>query len=168
MAILSAQYDPNIGPLIDLILTPPAILRQIAQPQPLPASNQPSATAQQQPQIFGCKALIDTGASITSITAQLAAQAGLPLIGKRQLGTAGGTVNANVYVADVAIPFSAMPPGTPGSQVQLQNLQMFMLESTLLLEFNCASPHFNMLLGRDIICRGIFSLGFDNRYTLSL
>jgi hypothetical protein len=48
----------------------------------------------------------------------------------------------------------AIPTATPGSATSKCSV-----ESIVLLEFNCASPHFNMLLSRDIICRGIFSLG---------
>jgi hypothetical protein len=50
----------------------------------------------------------------------------------------------------------AIPTATPGSATSKCSV-----ESIVLLEFNCASPHFNMLLSRDIICRGIFSLGLQ-------
>jgi len=167
MPSLSAQYDPAIGPLINLFLSPPAVMKQMV------ATTAPgSATSPAPPSspsgIVAASALIDTGASITSVTSILAAQVGLPLIGKRNLQTAGGTISANVYVADIAVPFGTIPAGAAGAQVHVANVDTAMLENVIVMEFQCASPNFNMLLGRDILCRGIFSIGFDRRYTFSL
>src|SRR6266545_1384 len=162
MPCLSIPYDPAIGPLINLILTPPAVMKQIVT---VPGVPPPAGT---QPPVFQASALIDTGASITSVTATLAAQAALPLIGKRNLGTAGGVFSANLYVADIAVIFGSLPAAPPGSQIAVANLTTAMMENVPGMEFNCASPHFNMLLGRDIICQGILSVGFDRRCTFSL
>ena len=163
MPSLSIQYDPAIGPLIILFLSPPAVMRQIVIP---PAAV--GAAPSRQPQMFVASALIDTGASITSVTADLATLVELPLIGKRSLGTAGGVVSANIYVADIGVPFGLIPAAAPGTQVPVTGMNTVMMESIQVMEFACPSPHFKMLLGRDIICKGIFTIGFDNRYTFSL
>ena len=105
MPSLSGTFDPRIGPLITLFLTPPAVLEGALQGSAV-------AAAQQAPlSVHATIALVDTGASITSVTAVLARQVGLPLIGKRPMGTAGGVVAANLYLADVAIPSTAHPSG---------------------------------------------------------
>jgi len=159
MPSLSVSFNPALGPILSLFLTPPAVLQQAVQA---------IATNPQVPiGVHAAQALVDTGASITSVTPQLAQTVGLPLIGKRQLGTAGGIVAANVYLADIAIPFGALPAGAPG-QVMTANLTAVTIPNVTVMEFQSASPYFNMLLGRDIICTGMFTIGFDGRFTFSL
>src|SRR6266700_696996 len=69
---LSGTFDPRIGPLITLFLTPPAVLEGALQGSAV-------AAAQQAPlSVHATIALVDTGASITSVTAVLARQVGLP------------------------------------------------------------------------------------------
>ena len=161
MPSLSAAYNPALGPLIPIFITLPAVLH---------AASQIIATGGQQTNpvnVHAGNALIDTGASITCITPQLAQMVGLPLIGKRNMGTASGTAPSNVYLADLAIPFGAIPAASPGQTVQAQ-VNAVTLPSIAVVEFQCPSPHFNMLLGRDILCTGIFTLGFDGRFTFSI
>ena len=163
MPCLSAQYNPAIGPLIGLYVSPPTVMTHSvsgATPSPSPAAGQSS--------VLTATALIDTGASITSITRLLAAQAGLPLIGRRSLGTAGGVVSANLYVADIGVPFGNVPASSAGSQIHVAGATTAMMQNIPIMEFDCPSPHFKMLLGRDIICQGVFSLAFDQRYVFSL
>ena len=166
MPCISLPYDPALGAIIYVLVSSPAVLRQLIVPAGTPPPPTP-ATLRSHPPVTLNGALIDTGASITSITGAVATQLNLPLIGKRQLGTAGGTVNANVYVADLAIPLGPLPQAPIGSQVFVSSLNAVTFESIVMMEFVCNSPHFSMLLGRDILCQGIFSLGFDRRFTFS-
>lgn len=55
----------------------------------------------------------------------------------------------------------------PGQTVAA-NVNAIPIPNVQVVEFHCASPHFNMLLGRDILCMGMFTLGFDGRFTFSL
>jgi hypothetical protein len=158
MPSLSGVFNPAIGPLITLFLTPPAVLRQAAHD----AVSGPPVNA------HSVMALIDTGASITSVTANLAQQVSLPLIAKRPIGTAGGVVPANIYLADIAIPFSANPAGAIGQPLPPAPVAVVPIPNIVVLEFQCASPHFQMLLGRDILCTGVFHMGFDNRFIFSI
>jgi gag-polyprotein putative aspartyl protease len=162
MPSLSGAFNPNIGPLISLFLTPPAVLRGGMQPSSAVPAQQATLN------VHATMALIDTGASITSVTAALAQQVGLPLIGKRPIGTAGGIVGANIYLADIGIPFSAIPSGPVGQPLPPANVVAATVTNITVLEFQCPSPHFQMLLGRDILCKGVFNIGFDNRFTFSL
>src|SRR5438067_13779832 len=99
MPSLSGTFDPRIGPLITLFLTPPAVLQGAGQSS--------TAAAVQHTTI----ALLDTGASITSVTAGLARQVGLPLIGKTPMRTAGGMVASNLSLADITTPCTASRSG---------------------------------------------------------
>lgn len=176
MPCISLPYDPVIGPILNVLLSKPAVFRQLMIPPPptaqqglppIPAGVIPPGLPPHPPVLLN-GALVDTGASITSVTAAVAAQAGLPLIGKRPLGTAGGIVNANVYVADVAIPLGALPAAAAGTQIHVQALNAISFESLVIMEFVSTSSRFNMLLGRDILCQGLFSFGFDGRFTFSI
>jgi len=158
MPSLSGVFNPAIGPLIELFLTPPAVLQKSAH----------DAVSGRAVDVHAVMALIDTGASITSVTANLAHQVGLPLIAKRPIGTAGGVVPAKVYLADIAIPFSAIPAGPIGQPLPPAPVAAVPIPNIVVLEFQCASPHFQMLLGRDILCTGVFHMGFDNRFTFSI
>lgn len=162
MPSLSVTYNPIIGPLLTLILTPPAVL---ARGMHAVAQTDVSATPLN---VHAALALVDTGASITSVTEDLARTVGLPLIGKRLIGTASGAWAANIYLADIAIPFSNLPVGPPGQPLPATNVTAAPMLNIPVLEFKTSSPRFNMLLGRDILCRGIFSMGFDGRITFSL
>jgi len=161
MPSVSGTFNPRIGPLITLFLTPPAVLQ---------GSVRSSAAAAQQAQssVHATVALVDTGASITSVTASFAQQVALPLIGKRPTGTAGGVVAANVYLADVTIPFTASPSGPAAQPLSSMNVAAVTIPDISVLEFQYSSPHFQMLLGRDILCRGVFTISFDNHFTFSL
>jgi hypothetical protein len=163
MPSVSGFFNPAIGPLITLHLTPPAVLRRaILSVGAVPRRGPPI-------RVSAAQALIDTGASITCVTAAMASAANLPLIGKRNLATAGGTVPVNVYVADIAIQFGPLPTPAPS---QLTGVGVVAAPATIpnltILEFQCASPHFQMLLGRDVICQGVLTVSFDNRYTFSI
>jgi len=64
------------------------------------------------------------------------------------------SVPVNVYLADLLLPF-----GTAG----------FVMAGAQLMEFvpGGGSPY-QILVGRDIICRGAFSLSFDGHFTFAL
>ena len=114
--------------------------------------DQSSARPGEQLQAF--PALIDTGASITCISNAVIQAIGLLPIGMREMVSATHQSPVNVYLVDLIIPFGATAHIRQGMQV---------------MEFNQVghSP-FQILLGRDIICIGVFNISFDGHYTFSL
>lgn len=67
--------------------------------------------------------------------------------------SATGAEPVNQYIVDLVLPFS--PP------VVLPSLQV--------LEFVQAMPtSFQILLGRDVLCQGVFTLNFDGTYVFCL
>ena len=67
--------------------------------------------------------------------------------------SATGAEPVNQYIVDLVLPFS--PP------VALPSLQV--------LEFVQAMPTaFQILLGRDVLCQGVFTLNFDGTYMFCL
>jgi hypothetical protein len=72
----------------------------------------------------------------------------------RSMTSATHSIPVNVYLADLVVPFGTLAFGLPGQQV---------------MEFAAptASPY-QVLIGRDIICRGALSISFDGHFTFSL
>ncbi|MEM7042181.1 MAG: retropepsin-like aspartic protease [Pseudomonadota bacterium] len=102
--------------------------------------------------------MIDTGADITAISPKVAKQLGLKPTGKVPVRVPTGTGATNVYINDVVIPFGSSNLG--GVAHWIQNLQV--------MEFNGQNPNYEGLLGRDIICQGTLTVGFDCRLVFCL
>ena len=139
MPCLSGRFDPRTGPLINVGVLASGTLR--------PASAQPT-------QVPAFPSLIDTGASLTCISPNVAQTVGLQPIGKRSMVSATQAVPVNVYLVDFVLPFGAAG---------------LVLQGTQVMEFSPGgnSP-FQILVGRDIICQGILTMSFDGHFTFSL
>ena len=139
MPCLSGSFNPSTGPLVNVGVLPPGLL-----------SSPPGPTAQ----VTTFPALIDTGASATCISPNVAQTVGLQPIGMRSTTSATHSVPVNVYLADLLLPF-----GQAG----------FVVSGMQVMEFvpTGGSP-FQILPGRDILCRGTFTLSFDGHFTFSL
>ncbi len=139
MPCLSSKFDPGIAALINVgVLQPGALAPGAAPPTQIPTF----------------PALIDTGASSTCISPAIARTVGLRPMGMRPMVSATQSVPVNVYLADLLLPF-----GVAG----------FVMAGAQLMEFvpGGGSPY-QILVGRDIICRGILTLSFDGHFTFSL
>lgn len=139
MPCLSGRFDPAIGPIINVSVLQTGSLQQ--------AGDQPT-------QIMAFPALIDTGASITCISANIAKTVGLTPVGMREMASATQSVPVNVYLVDILLPFG--PTG-------------FLLQGTQVMEFSTdGNSPFQMLVGRDIICKGVLTLSFDGHLTFAI
>ncbi len=142
MPSLSGRYDIAMGPLLNIVVAPAGTINPSGPPT-IPTT-----------QIVGFTALVDTGASVTCISPNVAQVVGLQPIGMRPMASATHAVPVNAYLVDLLLPF-----GNAG----------LILNSIQVMEFNPVSGSpFQMLLGRDIICKGIFTLGFDGHFSFSL
>ena len=142
MPSISFQYEPAVGPTIHILFT------------------QAGALSSQVERTSGADLLIDTGASITCISPELAKQIGLRSLGKEPVVVASGTASLNTYLVDMLIPFTE-PARTQGQTFPVENIQV--------MEYLGNTSRYQGLLGRDIIDRGIFMLaGWDGKYYFSL
>ena len=98
-------------------------------------------------------ALLDTGASVTCISPRVIDSADLQPIGKRTMTSAIGNAPVNVYLVDMLLTFGA-------SGVVSQDVQV--------MEFATGNQNYEILIGRDIICRGVLTVSFDGHFTFSL
>jgi hypothetical protein len=139
MPVLSGKYDPGIGIVMNVCVLPLGGLAD-------------ESGAASKLQVF--PALVDTGASTTCISPAVAAAVGLTPIGMKPMISATQSVPTNVYMADLILPFGAAGYAMPSAQ---------------LMEFAVdGSIPFQMLLGRDILCRGALTVSFDGHFTFSI
>jgi len=138
MPCLSGQFNPAIGVLISVGVLLPGSASAV------------SATGPLTPYV----GLVDSGASDTCISPSIVRGLGLQAVGMRPMASAHQTAPVYVYQVDLVILF-----GNQG----------FVLSNTQVLEF-AAPPNspFQVLVGRDVICRGILVLSFDGHFTFSL
>lgn len=99
-------------------------------------------------------ALVDTGADTTCITQSVADAVGLKPVGKIPMTSATHTTDVDAFIGDICIPFGN---------------QMFLMPGVLLMKFETRpNAPFQVLLGRDVICKGSLTLSFDGHFTFCL
>lgn len=136
MARFETTYDPALGPTIRAGIGYPKALQD------------PTAA----PQIVNVTMLIDTGATITSISRTIADGAGLRPMGLRKITSASHETEVHEYLADLYLP-TFRPP------YHHRNLTV--------IEF-IGGGVIQGLLGRDVLERGTFELnGPDRRFALT-
>jgi hypothetical protein len=139
MPALSGQFDPGIGPLINIGVLPAGLLT--------PTTAQPM-------QLTAFPALLDTGASVTCVSPNVAQTVGLQPMGVRQMVSATHMVPVPVYLVDLVLPFGAAG---------------FILSGAQVVEFSpSGGSAFQILVGRDIICRGVLTMSFDGHFSFAM
>ena len=138
MPCLSNDFNLATGPLISVGVAPANTLT-------------PGMTSASQ--VVAFPALIDTGASATCVAHSLVVSVGLQPIGMRPVTSATHVAPTRIYLADLLLSFGS-------ADIVLNALQV--------VEFNPRNHHFQMLLGRDVLCRGVFTMSFDGHFTFSL
>ena len=96
---------------------------------------------------------MDTGADRTCISLKLAQSMGLTPIGKIPVAGATGASAMNQYMIDLLLQFGE---------------QSLVIADHTVTEFTTDSPVCEMLIGRDIICRGVFTMDFNGRFSFSI
>jgi predicted aspartyl protease len=111
----------------------------------------PAANPQSQPFV----ALLDTGASLTCISPKVAKALGVKPIGLVPVSSASHpNLPTNTYLIDIGVVF--------GDLITWQS-------NTQVLEFQpAAGSPYEMLLGRDLICRGALTVSFDGHWTFAI
>jgi hypothetical protein len=112
-----------------------------------------------QPQMF--RALIDTGAMGTCITAATAQKLGLQPIGKVPIQGVSGTKYHNNYLFYVGFTINLGPAGetTPDGQ-PIFNQELHVLPTAIQgAEFDAGQARFDVLLGMDVIAVGNLTVG---------
>ena len=145
MPCLSGEYKPDTGVLLRVGIFPPGAARVY--------SHSANAENTGAVHVSGVSALADTGASKTSISTKLATDMGLEPTARKAIQGATGTRKVNCHFVDLVLGF--------GSQsIVIGNLEVF--------EIDPVNAPFDVLVGRDILCRGVFTMDFAGRFTFSI
>jgi hypothetical protein len=153
MPCLSSKYDPNKGLFISVAITPVGVIPSAASKAVAPKIPVAAPAAKQTITTFS--ALIDTGADTTCITQAVADAIGLKPVGKIPMTSSTHTTDVDAFLGDIAIPVG-------GNQV-------YHMPGVMLMKFQ-PNPNatFQVLLGRDVICKGTLTLSFDGHFTFCL
>lgn len=147
MPCLSVQFNPSIGPVLNVLVAPAGSINA-------------AKAAGQSPAVTTVPLLVDTGADITCISHQVAANLKLQSMGRRQVMAPTGLGAANTYMVDLAIAF-----GDPSGG---QTVDTLIVDNLMVLEYQGTNPNYLGLLGRDILGRGLFAMAtYDKRFTLA-
>ncbi len=150
MPCIKFSFDPKVGPVLKLGFTPPGAIGDAAARQGTGAG-----------QVTGAQALVDTGASVTCVTEEVARHANLPLIGKMPSAGVHGVREMNVYMADIILPF--------GDPTRAGDFSAQVTASRQVMEFQTNSSHYQALLGRDILCSGLLEMaGWDKSFIICM
>jgi hypothetical protein len=151
MPCLAGNYNPAVGVLLQV-----AIL-----PQPQFETLHISQQQQSPPNLTMFAALLDTGASITCISKNVVQTIGLQPSGKTSMSGSTGQSTVDQYTFVVGFMFAAQqsPTGAISGQLAAHLVQG--------CEFMSHGFGFDVLIGRDILCKGILSISFDGHYALS-
>lgn len=140
MPCLSGKYNPQIGPIINIKIVPAGTMNPSAPTFPHSAAT--------------FTALIDTGATSSCVSPAVAKSLGLSPIGMFPMISATHQVPVNVYLVDIVIPMVG---------------NSFFLAGAQVMEFApVAGCPFQTIIGRDIICRGVLTMGFDGHFSICL
>ena len=140
MSSLRGSFDPLGGVIVEI---------GIAKPNSFPSQQTGPV-----PNIVRVKALLDTGATRTSIKATIAERVGLPIRGKWQVQSIHGTQPTNWYDGDVVLYFDE-PQG-----------ESYVAPEIRLVELAYSSA-FDALLGRDVLCKFDFRMTKAHEFVLT-
>ena len=138
MPCISGQFDPRQGILLPTGVLPPGVLE--VSPADLKIQSSP--------------ALVDTGASHSCISEMIVKALGLVPIGMTDVSGVHGAKACPQFLIDLVITFGA----TRFVQRGLRVTQF---------EIDAGAP-FQILLGRDVLCRGALTISHDGHYTFCL
>lgn len=150
MPCISGSYNPAVGPLIQVAILDAA------------TAMNPGADGDKNPKLDIFKALIDTGATSTCISGRVVSATGLAPSGKTLMTGATGVSYVDQFTFGVGFLLSPeqQPTGETMADVAIRRVQGCL--------FHNGGFAFDVLLGRDIICGGSFTLSFDGHFILSI
>jgi hypothetical protein len=156
MPSLAGNYNPAVGVILQVAIFDPAQVASFTSP----SKQSPQPQNLQNLTLFA--ALLDSGASVTCISNNVVQKLGLQPSGKTNMSGSTGASTVDQYTFGVGLVFGATqaPTGAFTGQLNLHMVQG--------CEFTHHGFGFDVLVGRDILCKGAFSMSFDGHFILSL
>jgi Aspartyl protease len=152
MPCIAGNYNPAVGVILQVAILPSSQLTAIRTQQQQPPAPQ---------NLIMFAGLLDTGASVTCISKNVVQTIGLQPSGKTSMSGSTGASVVDQYTFVVGLLFGAQqaPTGAISGQLHAHLVQG--------CEFTSHGFGFDVLIGRDILCKGLLSLSFDGHYALS-
>ena len=147
MPCISGQYDTDVGILLQVGLAPGGRIEDIHQRAHVTSDTHAQVVASR------AQALVDTGASKTSMSRQMADDLALGPSGLIEVQGVTGSTKVNTYYVDFILSFGPQSLVVAGMEV---------------CEFDPGMAPFQVLIGRDIIGRGVLTMDFSGRFTFSI
>ncbi len=97
--------------------------------------------------------LVDTGADKTCISSKAAQYIQLSPVSKIAMQGATGSNQMNQYRIDLMLQFGK---------------ESLFLSNFLVIEHSASSDLFDVLIGRDIICKGVLTMDFSGHFSFSI
>jgi hypothetical protein len=117
------------------------------------------------------RALVDTGATSTCISKNVAREVEFEPVGKVQVHGVGGLVSHNSYLFHIAFPFQMagqLSPNLPPPNAGQVQASLHVLEKLIQgFEFDNASAGFDVLLGMDVIATGSLVVQGNGTFSFS-
>lgn len=146
MPCISGQYDPGVGVLLQITVLPGGHLNKAIR-----SNSEESPIGVMGAPVSG---LLDTGADRTCVSRRLAQSLNLPPSGKIPVSGATGVNEMNQYMIDLLLKF-----GRSSIAITEHTVTEFTSNST---------TSYDMLVGRDIICQGVFTMDLGGRFSFSI
>jgi hypothetical protein len=105
-------------------------------------------------------ALVDTGANCTCITPRVVQETGLVPIGKRDMVSASHVTPTNNYLFSLGLLAGGLqqqPTGEVSGSISV-------FDGINGMEFNAGPARFDILLGMDVLRKGVLSFSFDGHF----
>lgn len=152
MPCISGSYQSSGSLFIDVVILGEEIL---------PSGSEGAEDQTIDAKVPQVRALIDTGASRTCLTREVAQAAGLSIVGKQDMISASETTAVNTYLFSLGIPVvhEVDPTGrAKGSLAVFPSIEG--------MEFNAVNAGFGVLLGMDVLSKCSFKMDFDGHFSL--
>ncbi len=149
MPCISGSYNPNVGPLIQVAV--------FSASKELLSGKIPKTL-----EVRTYNALIDTGATNTCLSDKVVKELNLQPRGKTTMSGATGTKPVDQFSVCIGFLLSRKQEPTGKDAFDIAALQPVQA-----CQFSNSGFAFDLLLGRDIICKGSFSMSFDGHFILS-
>ena len=117
-------------------------------------------------QTLECRALLDTGADGTSVCASVARAAGLRYLGKRPVVGIGGQNYHRTWATRIG--FFLDEEGADIGNPLSNHGNLFVLEEPVLAVQIPDNSRFEVIIGRDILCKGTFIMRPNGSFELDL
>lgn len=149
MSSLAIKFDPTVGPVLPVTI------------MTVNADGSPTQIVGDQNDMHVFNGLLDTGASRTCISARVVSNVALVPTGKIQILGVTGTKLVNEYRFGIGFLIAQAPQ--PAGEITSQ-WEMMPIHGSF---FDGSGSGFDVLIGRDILCQGVFTMSFDGHVTFS-